>query len=144
MTLVPHTVSVSRIIAASPATLYAAWTEPDQMRRWYATVVDADVRVGGRYRIEVHGTDGSVNAFTGEYLELEPPVRVRFTFTHPAQTPEDRISGETVTVELRERGPGRTEVTIVNSWIGPECEPSDYDGLRSGWNEWVSLLEKLF
>ena len=141
---VPHRVTVVRTIAASPEALYAAWTEPDRMRQWYATVVDADVRVGGRYRIELHEADGSVNGFTGEYLELTPPTRIAFTFTHHSQTPEDRISDEKVEVIFREVEPGRTELTLVNSWTGPEFEPSYYDELRSGWEEWVNRLEKAF
>ncbi len=144
MAVVPHTVTVTRTVAASPATVYAAWTEPDLMRRWFATVVEADVRVGGRYRIELHEDDGSVNCFTGEYLELEPGARVAFTFTHHAQTPADRISDETVTVTFREVEPGRTEVAITNSWIGPEFEPSYYDELRGGWEEWIGRLGKLY
>jgi uncharacterized protein YndB with AHSA1/START domain len=144
MTVVPHSVTVVRTIAASREALYAAWTEPDRMRRWFATVVDADVRVGGRYRIELHEDDGSVNGFTGEYLELSRPERIAFTFTHHSQKPEDRISDETVTVTFREAGPGRTELTLVNSWIGPEFEPSAYDELRGGWEEWINRLEKMF
>lgn len=143
-TAVPHRVSVTRVIAATPAVLYAAWTEPERMRQWFATVVDADVVVGGRYRIELHEEDGSVNGFTGEYLALDPDERVAFTFTHHSQTPEMGISDETVTVTFAEVAPGRTEVTVVNSWTGPECEPSDYDSLRHGWEEWVARLEKLY
>ncbi|WP_433560137.1 SRPBCC family protein [Pseudonocardia xinjiangensis] len=86
---------------------------------------------------------GSVNRFTGEYLALEPHSRIAFTFTHHSQTPEDRISDETVTVTLREVEPGRTEVTVTNSWTGPEFEPSYYEDLRSGWEEWVNRLEKM-
>lgn len=142
MTVVPHRVTVVRTIAASPEALYAAWTEPDQMRQWYATVVDADVRVGGRYRIELHEADGTVNGFTGEYLELTPPSRIAFTFTHHAQTPEDRISDEKVEISIRQVEPGRTELTLVNSWVGPEFEPSLYDGLRGGWEAWIDRLEK--
>jgi uncharacterized protein YndB with AHSA1/START domain len=144
MTAVPHRVTVVRTIAAPAERLYAAWTEPEQMRRWFATVVDADVRVGGRYRIELHEDDGSVNGFTGEYLELEPPVRLAFTLTHHSQTPEDGISDERVVVTFRAIDPGHTEVTLVNSWTGPEFEPSYYDDLRAGWEEWVDRLEKLF
>jgi uncharacterized protein YndB with AHSA1/START domain len=144
MTVVPHNVTVVRTIAASREALYAAWTEPDKMRQWFATVVDADVRVGGRYRIELHEADGSVNGFTGEYLELEPPSRIAFTLTHHSQTPEDRISDEKVEVTLREIEPGRTELTLVNSWTGPAFEPSGYDELRGGWEEWINRLEKVF
>ena len=142
MTVVPHRVTVVRTIAASPEALYTAWTEPDRMRQWYATVVDADVRVGGRYRIELHEADGTVNGFTGEYLELTPPSRIAFTFTHHAQTPEDRISDEKVEISIRQVEPGRSELTLVNSWVGPEFEPSYYDGLRGGWEEWINRLEK--
>ena len=77
--------------------------------------VEADVREGGRYRIEVHEDDGTVDGFTGEYLALEPGERVAFTFTHHSRTPADRISDETVTVVFREVGPGRTEVRITNA-----------------------------
>lgn len=142
--VVPHRVTVVRTIAASREAIYAAWTEPEKMRQWSATVVDADVRVGGRYRIELHEDDGAVNGFTGEYLELTPPTRVAFTLTHNSQTPEDRISDEKVEVTFREVEPGRTELTLVNSWTGPEFEPSYYDELRSGWEEWVNRLEKVF
>ncbi len=141
---VPHSVTVARTIAATPATLYAAWTEPEQMGRWFATVVHADVRVGGRYRIENHEPDGEVYGFTGEYLALDPPERVAFTFTSDLQTPTGRISDEVVTVTFREVEPGRTEVTITNSWTGPAVEPSYYDQLRGGWEEWISRLEKLY
>ncbi|OLT15801.1 hypothetical protein BJF78_15495 [Pseudonocardia sp. CNS-139] len=140
--VVPHTLTVRRVVAGTPERLYAAWTEPDQMRRWYATVVDADVRVGGAYRIELHEDDGSVNGFTGEYLRLEPPALVEFTFRHHGLTPEDRISGETVTVEFRAAGAGRTEVVLTNRWTGPPCEPSDYTSLAQGWEQWFDMLEK--
>jgi len=142
--LVAHAITVTRTIAASPAALYAAWTEPDRMRRWFATVVDADVRVGGRYRIEVHEDDGTVNRFTGRYLVLRPGEEVAFTFTHHSQTPADRISDETVTVTLHEVGPGRTEVAVTNRWTGPEVGPSDYATLREGWELWISLLADHF
>lgn len=141
--VVPHTVTVVRAISASRDRLYAAWTEPDQMRRWFATVVDADVRVGGRYRIELHQDDGTVNGFTGEYLELDRPSRVAFTFTHHSQTPEHRISDEKVVVTFREIEPERTEVTVTNSWNGPEADSSYYEAVRAGFDEWVDQLEKL-
>ncbi|WP_158228443.1 SRPBCC domain-containing protein [Pseudonocardia sp. MH-G8] len=82
----------------------------EQMRRWFATVVDTDVR----YRIELHEDDGSVNGFTVEHLELEPPVRLAFTLTHHSQTPEDGVSDEKVVVTLRAIDPDRTEVTLVS------------------------------
>ncbi|MGH3568619.1 MAG: SRPBCC family protein [Pseudonocardia sp.] len=144
MTFIPHCVTVGRIVAASPTSVYAAWTEPDLMRKWFATVVDADVRVGGRYRIELHEDDGTVNGFTGTYLALEPGIRLSMTFTHHSQTPADRISDETVMVNFREVQPGCTEVTITNSWTGPEFEPSYYGELRDGWTEWIARLEKVF
>jgi uncharacterized protein YndB with AHSA1/START domain len=142
MTVVPHTLTVRRVVPATPEKLYAAWTEPDQMRHWYATVVEADVRVGGRYRIEMHEDDGVVNGFTGEYLVLEPPTRLSFTFAHHTLTPADRISDEIVSVEFHEVAPGRTEIVLTNTWTGPECEPSDYETLAEGWEEWLNRLEK--
>lgn len=44
---------------------------------------------------------------------------------------------------FREIEPGRTEITITNSWTGPAFEPVYYDELRSGWEEWIDRLEKM-
>lgn len=140
--LIAHSVTVRRTIAAAPARLYAAWTDPDQLHRWFGTVVTADVRIGGRYRVEIHESDGTINGFVGEYLVLDPPTAVSFTFTHIAQTAADRISDETVTVSFHEIEPGRTELTLVNAWTGPEFEPSYYDTLRQGFEQWIDMLEK--
>lgn len=64
------------------------------------------------------------------------------TLTHHSQKPQDRIGDEVVTVTFREIEPGRTEISVTNSWTGPEFEPSLHDDLRSGWEEWVDRLEK--
>ena len=126
MTLVPHAITVSRISAAPPVAIYAAWTEPDLMRRCDAgsppslTPTCASVR----HRTELHEDDRSVNGSTGEYLTLEPYSRIR-------------------SLTFREIEPGRTEITITNSWTGPAFEPVYYDELRSGWEEWIDRLEKM-
>lgn len=138
--VVTHSVTVRRTIAAAPTTLYAAWTEPERLNRWFGTVVEADVRVGGRYRVEIHEDDGTVNGFVGEYLVLDPPRTVSFTFTHIAQTEADRISDETVTVTFTDLGDGGTELVLVNAWTGPPATPSDYQGLRDGFDAWLDQL----
>ncbi len=56
MTVVPHTVTVTRTIGTSREAIYAAWTEPDRMRQWFATVVDADVRTSSWNRRRVSGS----------------------------------------------------------------------------------------
>ena len=143
-------VTIVRRIAARPSIVFDALTMPEGISAWWGPdagpvlVAETDVRVGGRYRIELHEADGTVNGFTGEYLELQPPSRIAFTFTHHSQTSEDRISDEKVMVTFREVEPGRTELTLVNSWTGPAFEPSYYDELRGGWEEWINRLEKVF
>jgi len=141
--VVPHEVTVRRTIAATPDTLYRAWTEPLLLEQWFGTVVNADLRVGGRYRVEIHESDGTVNGFVGEYLTLDPPQTVAFTFSHIAQTPADRISGETVTVTFSPVDDRRTELVLVNAWTGPAAEPSDYQALQEGFAIWLDLLEKI-
>lgn len=141
--VVPHTVTVRRTMAATADTLYRAWTEPDLLGRWFGTVVAADVRIGGRYRVEIHESDGTVNGFVGEYLTLDPPHTVAFTFTHIAQTPADRISDETVTVSFAPTDDGYTELVLVNAWTGPPAGPSDYQALEEGFGLWLDLLEKV-
>lgn len=144
MNVVEHLVDTVRVIAATPEDLYKAWTEPELMRKWMARTVEADVRVGGRYRMEVDQPGGAVHVFTGEYLELQPPRRLVMTFRVDGPAIEDEISDEKVTVLFEPTGDGRTTVTIRNTWTGKPYDDAAYDALREGWGLWLDLLAEQF
>jgi len=63
-------------IAASPETVWRFLVDPELSTRWWGASVVADGRPGGAYRVEV--TPG--NVARGEYLELDPPRRLVYTF----------------------------------------------------------------
>ena len=136
-----HAVTIVRVVDATPDEVYAAWTEPALMRRWLATVVEADVRVGGRFRLECHEEDGSINLFTGEYRALEPGRRIVKTFVNEA-TPAGAYQDEQVEVILRALPDGRTELTLRNGWNGLGPTPDEVGGLEQGWNAWIDLLDR--
>jgi uncharacterized protein YndB with AHSA1/START domain len=144
MTIVEHVVDTVRVIAATPEELYAAWTEPSLMRKWMARTVEADVRVGGRYRMEVDQPDGAVHVFTGEYLELDPPRQIVMTFRVEGPSIDEKIADEKVTVLIEPEGDDRTRVTIRNTWTGEEWGEDAYEALREGWGQWLDLLAKVY
>ncbi len=140
MTEQMNAVTIVRVINASADDLYAAWTDPSIMRRWMATIVEADVQVGGRYRITIHEDDGSVNTFTGEYRVLEPGRRLVKTFRHHSAKPGE-YEDEYVDVSFRALGPRRTELTLVNGWSGRPATAEELDGVREGFRIWLDQLE---
>ena len=134
-----HSATIVRVINASVTELYAAWTEPMIMKRWLATVVEADVRVGGKFRIENHEKDGTINAFTGEYRVLEPGKRIVQTFHHvsaKAGTYEDEL----LEVKLKPLATGVTELRLINSWKGSAMSEAELEALEAGWSQWLDLL----
>lgn len=71
-----------RIIPASPARLFEAWTTAEHLRAWWGprgvrcTNAEIDARLGGRYRIENTLPDGRVVWIVGEFLAVDPPDRL--------------------------------------------------------------------
>jgi uncharacterized protein YndB with AHSA1/START domain len=63
-------------IAASPATVFALLTEPQQMRKWLATLVEADAQPGGIFRI----TEPSGGEIEGVYVEVIKDQKIVFTW----------------------------------------------------------------
>ena len=133
-----HSATIVRVINASVNELYAAWTEPMIMKRWLATVVEADVRVGGQFRIENH-ENGRVNAFTGEYRVLEPGKRIVQTFQHVSAKP-GTYDDELLEVKLKPIAAGVTELRLVNSWKGAPMGEAELGAFEAGWAQWLDLL----
>jgi uncharacterized protein YndB with AHSA1/START domain len=139
-----HAVTVNRKISAPLDAVYAAYTKPDRMRGWMGEV-EADVRVGGRYRIRVQGDDGSTYVHQGVYELLEPPRRIVMMLqagpegakppASPAQTEEF--------IELRfiPLGPAETEVWLLNGWHGDDLDDAGAKATEAAWLLWLERLD---
>ena len=137
------TVRLHRILKARPDKVYRAFVESDAMARWLpphgflCKVHHFEPRVGGTFRMSfLNFSSGNAHAFGGEYLELVPGERIRYTdrFEDP------NLPGEIqVTVELKAVSCG-TELSVVQSGI-PEVIPVEMCYL--GWQESLEKLAKL-
>lgn len=129
---------VTKIISASPERLFAAWTEPEQLKQWWGpesvTCIEAevDLRVGGRYRIGNRFPDGSVVWITGEFHLIDAPRKLVYSWQVGATADE-----ELVTVSFEPTTDGQTEVTVVHERIPDEPTRARH---QLGW---VGCLGKL-
>jgi uncharacterized protein YndB with AHSA1/START domain len=63
-------------IAARPETVFAFFTDPEKMVRWKGSKAELDAHPGGIYRVEI----SRQTIVRGEYVEVDPPARVVFTW----------------------------------------------------------------
>jgi uncharacterized protein YndB with AHSA1/START domain len=91
-TAVKPSLTIKRRFNASPAKVFAAWTDPQKMIRWMGPPsiirceVENDLRVGGRYHIKMVVPDDEHNV-SGVYREIVPNEKVVFTWAW-ISTPE--------------------------------------------------------
>ena len=139
----PSTVQFHRVLQTKPERLYRAFIDPDAMAKWLppngftGKVHHMDARVGGTYKMSfTNFTSGNSHSFGGEYVELVPNERLRWTdrFDDP------NLPGEMkVTVTLKKVSVG-TEVHILQEGI-PDAIPAEACVL--GWQESLALLAML-
>jgi uncharacterized protein YndB with AHSA1/START domain len=127
-----HELRLSRRIAATPAEVFDAWTHPEQVMQWMCpsgpgtTKARLDARVGGRFRIDM--TDkGTVIPHDGEYLRLERPHLLEFTWVSPFTEQQRSV----VTVELKAAGRDATDLTLTHKLL-PTAKAVDEH--TWGWN----------
>jgi len=130
-------VRIVEVFDAPRDKVFAAWTEAEQLKRWWGPgifeTVDAtvDLRVGGQYELLLE--PGSMR-LRGEFREVTPPQRLVYTWRWIEGVPDTRES--LVTVEFRDLGE-RTEVVLLHDdFVGPGPVDMYDQGWRSG-------LEKL-
>ncbi|MFM2112975.1 MAG: hypothetical protein RLZZ271_1635 [Pseudomonadota bacterium] len=139
----PHTVTLHRVLRAPPERVYRAFLNADAMSKWLppngfaARVHEMDAWVGGCYRMTfTNFSSGGSNDFGGEYLELVPHERIRYT----AVFDDPNLPGQMqTTVTLKAVFCG-TEMTVVQEGI-PDVIPPQ--ACYMGWQESLVLLGKL-
>jgi uncharacterized protein YndB with AHSA1/START domain len=137
------TVKVSRRFKASPERVFDAWLDPAKARRFlFATPTgeilraEIDARVGGRFLI-VDRRDGEDVAHEGEYLEIDRPRRLRFTFGVPKSTKDySRVSIEIVPVD------GGCELTLIHEGVLAEYADKTLQGWGMIFDGLTALLDQ--
>jgi uncharacterized protein YndB with AHSA1/START domain len=87
---------LERVLPAPPSLVFRAHTEPDVLAKWWGPTgfsvpkIEFDLRVGGRYRIAMQPPDGLRFYLVGEFLEVDPPIRLVYTFRWEDPDPDDR------------------------------------------------------
>ncbi len=138
-----HTIRLHRVLRASPEKVYRAFLEPEATAKWLpphgftGRVHHADVRVGGTFKMSfTNFTTGKSHTFGGEYLELVPHTRIRYTDRFDDPNLPGVIQ---VTVTLRPVAFG-TELHVLQEGV-PEAIPAEACYL--GWQESLGLLARL-
>ncbi|HUO91143.1 MAG TPA: SRPBCC domain-containing protein [Rhizomicrobium sp.] len=117
---IENTLILRRIYDAPVARVWRAWTDPKEFGRWYVAGADhivhfceADIRVGGGYRIGFGPPGKTPYVETGHYTEIVPMRRLCFgeMVTHM----DDPLGGSECRVELRDLGDGRTELVLTTT-----------------------------
>jgi uncharacterized protein YndB with AHSA1/START domain len=140
---------LTRSIAASPAALYRAWTEPDLLKRWFApapfTVSEAetDLRPGGATRIVMRAPDGTEFPSVGVYLELVENARIVFTDAYvrawePA--PKPFFTG---LITFEPEGGGTRYTARARHWSAEDCAAHEAMGFHEGWGRCADQLAEL-
>ena len=141
----PNTVRLHRVLATKPDKVYRAFTEADAMAKWLppngftCTVHHLDAKVGGSFRMSFRNfTTGKSHSFGGQYVELVPGERLRYTdkFDDP------NLPGEMqVTVTLKAVSVG-TDLTVVQEGV-PDVIPVEacYLGWQQSLRNLASLVE---
>jgi uncharacterized protein YndB with AHSA1/START domain len=139
----PSTVRLHRVLTTSPEKVYRAFTEADALAKWLppngftCTVHSFDAKVGGAFKMSFRNfTTGGSHSFGGEYLELIPGERLRYTDRFDDPNLPGQIE---VTVLLKKVSVG-TELDITQAGI-PDVIPAEACYL--GWQESLRNLAKL-
>lgn len=139
----PSTIRLHRVLRAKPERVYRAFLDPDAKVKWLppngftGKVHHLDARVGGSYKMSfTNFTTGKSHSFGGQYLELAPHERIRYTdkFDDP-----NLPGAMQVTINLKQVSCG-TEVDITQEGV-PDIIPAEACYL--GWQESLALLAKL-
>lgn len=141
---------LERIINATPAQVFKAWTNPEILKEWFAprpwTTVRAelDVRAGGSSLVVMQSPEGQEFPCPGIYLEVVPNKRLVFTdaFTSAWHPSEKAFMLGIITLE--DAGGGRTKYTAtVRHWSVEDRKTHEKMGFHEGWGQCAEQLEEV-
>lgn len=130
---------LKRVLPVSRKRVFAAWTETDLIRQWFAPgdmqtpVAEIDLRVGGNYRIVMQNAAGETHSPSGVYEEIVPDEKLVFSWKW-----RDSELVTRVTITFKELGANKTELTLKHDGF-PTADVRDQH--NQGWTGCLTNLE---
>jgi uncharacterized protein YndB with AHSA1/START domain len=131
------------VLGAQRERIFSALTEPARLAAWWGPHgfttphAELDLSVGGRYRFTMQPPEGTPFHLSGEFLEVDPPSRLAYTFRWEEPDPDDR---ETAVVLSLDAVGDATEVSL---WQGEFATEARLALHRGGWTDSVAKLREL-
>lgn len=140
---------LTRVIDVPRAKLYRAWTEPEQLKKWFAPSpwstpkAEIDVRPGGSSMIVMRSPDGQEFPNYGLYLEVVKNEKLVFTdaFVNAWQPSEKAFMVATLTFE--DHNGGTRYTARVQHWSAADREAHEKMGFHEGWGLCTDQLAAL-
>jgi uncharacterized protein YndB with AHSA1/START domain len=131
------------VVAAPRERIFRALTEPAELAKWWGPRgfttpgIDLDLRVGGSYRFTMQPPGGDPFHLSGEFLEINPPGRLVYTFRWDEPDPDDRQT--VVTLSLSDVA-DTTQVSLSQREFATEARLTLH---RGGWTDSLEKLREL-
>ncbi|MET7304944.1 SRPBCC domain-containing protein [Embleya sp. NPDC005575] len=135
---------LQRVLRAPRSVVFRALTEPQELAKWWGPdgfvtpSVESDLRRGGGYRIAMQPPEGDLFYLVGEFVEVDPPARLSYTFRWEDPDPEDRET--VVTLSLRDIGGTWAELDFSQGNFATERRQALHE---EGWTQSLNKLEEL-
>jgi len=142
---------ITRTFDAPAHLVYRAWTTPELVKRWWharrgvVTIVEIDLRVGGRWRYVMIADDGTEVGFHGEYREIVPNERLVSTELYEG-LPDGVTDADATTVNTATFAEvdGRTTLTLLIETTSKASRDAIVDsGMEAGLQDALDLLEQV-
>ena len=144
---------MERTLKASPEQVFDAFTDPDQLTRWWwpngftCPAAEVDLRVGGSYRLAMEWPDAIPtdaqfsHHMAGEYYEIERPHRLVMS-GRAVNDEKGELFATLIEVTFEGRDDG-TALTVRQSYFEPMPPAEAMGGAEQGWSEQLDKLERL-
>ena len=132
---------LKRTFAAPRERVFRAWTNAKEFTLWFHPTTDhttvitqLDVKIGGKYSLEMHHKNGAVHRLSGSYQQIKPPEKLSFTW----RWAEDPTGQETlVSLEFRDLG-NATEILLTHGQFPTDESREKHN---HGWMGCMNQLE---
>jgi uncharacterized protein YndB with AHSA1/START domain len=142
------TLIVKRVVNATPERAFQAWTSPEHIQQWMrpepgmvVPLASMDLRVGGKFRIQMKNPDGEFFTAVGVFKEVKAPERLVYTWDWEkdgsgVEFGEVEGKPSQITVEFLKRGK-QTELVLTHSRF---ATVESRDNHARGWGRIVESL----